>query len=92
MSALPIFFWLLPGIIAAAGGRIYSNCIAAAGKPEWNMYLSLLVVSLNIIFNIVLIPEYGLFGAAWATSAVYCFSALIKFSLVRQTLHLTGKQ
>ena len=90
VSALPAFLWLLPGIIAGAGGRIYSNCIAAAGKPEWNMYVSFLVVLLNIIFNIVLIPKYGLLGAAWATSAVYCFNALIKFSLVRRTLQLTG--
>jgi len=90
VSALPVFFWLLPGIIAGAGERIYSNCIAAAGKPEWNMYVSFLVVLLNIIFNIVLIPKYGLLGAAWATSAVYCFNALIKFSLVRRTLQLTG--
>ena len=90
MSALPILLWLLPGIIAGAGERIYSNCIAAAGKPEWNMHVSFLVVLLNIIFNIVLIPKYGLLGAAWATSAVYLFSAMIKFSLVRRTLQLTG--
>ncbi|MDA9366603.1 flippase [Pseudomonadales bacterium] len=92
VNALPVFFWLLPGIIAGAGARIYANCIAAAGKPEWNMYASFLVVTVNVICNIVLIPEHGLLGAACATSIAYCLNALIKFSLVKRTLHLTSRQ
>jgi O-antigen/teichoic acid export membrane protein len=83
VEALPAFFWLLPGIIAGAGSRIYSNCIAAAGKPEWNMYSSIGVVTINVIGNILLVPEYGIVGAAWATSVAYCFNAVVKFCLVR---------
>lgn len=84
VEALPAFLWLLPGVIAGAGSRIYANCIAAAGKPEWNMYSSFGVVSINIIGNIVLVPEYGIVGAAWATSVAYCFNACVKAWLVRQ--------
>ena len=36
VEALPAFLWLLPGIIAGAGSRIYANCIAAArGSLKW---------------------------------------------------------
>lgn len=83
IEALPVFFWLLPGIIAGAGSRIYANCIAAAGKPEWNMYSSMAVVSINVVGNIILVPEYGIVGAAWATSFAYCINAVIKACFVR---------
>ena len=88
-EALPAFFWLLPGIIAGAGSRIYSNCIAAAGKPEWNMYIALAVVSINIVGNVIFIPYHGIIGAAWATSIAYCFNAAVKVWLVKKTLSLT---
>jgi O-antigen/teichoic acid export membrane protein len=85
VEALPAFLWLLPGIIAGAGSRIYANCIAAAGKPEWNMYSSIGVVTINVIGNILLVPEYGIVGAAWATSVAYCFNAVVKAWLVRKS-------
>lgn len=78
-----VFLWLLPGIIAGAGSRIYANCIASAGKPEWNMYSSVLVVTVNVICNIVLIPTYGIIGAAIATTIAYSLGALSKFILIR---------
>ena len=84
IEALPAFLWLLPGIIAGAGSRVYANCIAAAGKPEWNMYLAIGVVTINVAGNIVLVPEFGVVGAAWATSVAYCSNAAFKVWIVRR--------
>ncbi len=83
VEALPAFLWLLPGIIAGAGSRIYANCIAAAGRPEWNMYSSIGVVIINVSGNILLVPDHGIVGAAWATSLAYGFNAVVKARLVR---------
>lgn len=88
-EAWPAFVWLLPGIILGAGARIHSNCIAAAGKPEWNMYVAVGVVLVNVVANFLLIPRYSLVGAAWATSLAYGFNAIIKFWLVRKTVTVT---
>lgn len=85
-QALPAFLWLLPGIIAGAGARVQSNCIAAAGKPEWNMYVAFGVVALNVGGNVLLVPLYGIVGAAWATAAAYVIDALVKQYLVQRTL------
>jgi O-antigen/teichoic acid export membrane protein len=85
-AALPAFLWLLPGIVAGAGARVQSNCIAASGRPEWNLYSALAVVAINIVCNILLIPGYGILGAAWATSLAYTFNAGLKSWLVRKTL------
>ncbi|MBF2052871.1 MAG: polysaccharide biosynthesis C-terminal domain-containing protein [Candidatus Sericytochromatia bacterium] len=62
---------LLPGMVLGAASRILANDIASRGKPEINMYSSLIVIIVNIIGNIVLIPEFGLSGAALATSIAY---------------------
>lgn len=85
-DAIPAFLWLLPGIIAGAGARVLSNCIAAAGKPQWNMQVAVGVVALNVTGNLILIPAYGLIGAACATSLAYIANAIIKQFLIRKTL------
>ena len=83
-EVVPLLWWLLPGIIAGAGSRIFANCIAAAGKPEWNMYSSFGMVAINVVGNIILVPEYGIVGAAWATSLAYCFNTAVKAWQVRR--------
>lgn len=92
VEALPAFYWLLPGIIAGAGARIYANCVAAAGKPVWNMYCAIAVVIINLVGNVVLVPEYGIVGAAWATSVAYLFDAGVKAWMVRRLPELTYTQ
>jgi O-antigen/teichoic acid export membrane protein len=66
---------LLPGIVAFSGLRIIASAIAARGRPEINLYISLVVVALNVTMNLLLIPIYGLSGAALSTSVSYiiCF-------------------
>ena len=87
-DAIEPFIWLLPGVIVGAAARVQSNCIAAAGKPEWNMRVSILVVFINVIGNVLLIPEMGLQGAAIATSIAYMVNAAIKYYLVKKTINL----
>ena len=85
-DALEPFLWLLPGVVAGAFARVYSNCIAASGKPEWNLYVSVFVVGTNVVGNLVLIPRMGLVGAAIATTVAYGLNAVIKLVLIRWTL------
>lgn len=49
--------------------RILANDLYGRGKPELNIYVSLVSVMLNIILNILWIPKFGIAGAASATSA-----------------------
>lgn len=77
---------LLPGITLFAVDRILSNDLAGRGKPQINMNVSLFTVSLNIILNIILVPIYGINGAAFSTSFTYCLSSVIKvFIFKRET-------
>jgi len=86
VDALPIYLSLLPGIIAGAGARVQAHCIAAAGKPNWNMYVACGVVSANVMLNSILVPVYGVLGAAFATSVVYLGDAGSKGLIIRKML------
>ncbi len=80
---------LLPGISLLAVEKILSNDIAARGKPEINMYVSIFNVTLATILNLALIPVYEALGAAIATTFTYSLSLVIKAYLFRK---ITGER
>lgn len=69
---------LLPGVVLGSLSRVLANDLAAQGRPEINMYLSVLVMLVNIVGNVVLIPSLGLIGAAMATTIAYSLNAVAK--------------
>ncbi len=62
---------LLPGIVLFSVGRVLANDIAARGRPLVNSCIAGTSVVVNIGINLVLIPRYGVTGAAWASSVSY---------------------
>lgn len=78
MQSADVFYFLLPGIIAGTIAKTVANDFSGRGKPEINLYISFIAVVLNVVLNIMLIPKYGIYGAAIATSISYSINALIK--------------
>lgn len=73
------------GILTLSGWKILANDLYGRGKANLNMYINLAAVILNITLNILLIPKYGINGAAWASSISYTLTfmvMLIVFSTV----------
>lgn len=58
---------LIPPFLSCAYG-LAGNCIVFTGHSSYNLLNSVLVAALNTVFNLVLIPRYGLVGAATATA------------------------
>jgi len=79
-SILP-FKILLIGAVTISGWRVLANDLYGRGRPELNIYISLISVLLNIVLNILWIPKFGIVGAAWATSISYTF-AFVMISIV----------
>ena len=73
-SSIEPFQVLLIGAVTMGGWKVLANDLYGRGKPELNIYISLVSVLVNIILNIVWIPEFGILGAAWATSISYTLS------------------
>lgn len=77
-SAYLPFVVMLPGIVAGSVVRILSSEIAARGRPEINLYMALVVVAINAGLNVVLIPRFGILGAATATSIAYTANLIVR--------------
>lgn len=72
------FIYMIPGVILFSLSKILANDFVGRGFPQVNSYVALVVALLNIVLNIILIPDFGLKGAAVATSICYGIDAIIK--------------
>ncbi len=84
LQAFSALLLLLPGIVAGSGSRILANDIAARGRPDLNMYFSILTVTINIAGNLYLIPRYSLLGAAIATTIAYTLNLMFRLIVYQQ--------
>lgn len=80
-QAVSVVWILLPGIVLISVSRVLANDIAARGHPEINLYSSLIAMIANVILNLLLIPSFGVFGAAVATTIAYTINAVFKLSI-----------
>jgi O-antigen/teichoic acid export membrane protein len=65
---------------------ITNSIIAAAGKPAWVTGIIIGAAIINTIINIILIPHYGITGAAVATTISYIFVFIVSTHLVKRSL------
>jgi len=69
-SVLPLRV-LLPGVLGFAIARVIWPVLQAGGHLRTLLFATGAAVVLNIVLNLVLIPEFGIVGAAIATSIAY---------------------
>lgn len=73
-----LLYFLLPGIIASSHSKVVASYFSGIGRPELNLYSSLVSLILNLSLNLLLIPLHGIYGAAIATLISYIFNFSIK--------------
>ncbi|WP_044736779.1 flippase [Geobacillus kaustophilus] len=56
--------------------------LAMTGNPKWHIYANFIAFTLNIILNYLLIPKYGVNGAAFATMTSMILVNIIGYILV----------
>jgi O-antigen/teichoic acid export membrane protein len=81
MPGAQTFRVLLIGIALGSFSRVLANDIAARDFPQYNFYASIAVVSVNVTMNFILIPKWGILGAAAATSFAYAFNSILKICI-----------
>ncbi|MDH4220172.1 MAG: oligosaccharide flippase family protein [Candidatus Aminicenantes bacterium] len=74
---------LLPGVILLGGAKVLTNEIAGRGYPQYNSINAGIALILTVIFDLILIPRFGILGAALASSISYTvgFFASVGFYL-----------
>ncbi len=87
LQAYSVIVWLLPGVVLGACSMVLANDMAARGRPDLNLATSWISVLINIGGNIVLIPRFGIEGAAAATSFAYVINMMMRLAMHS---HFTG--
>jgi O-antigen/teichoic acid export membrane protein len=80
---------LLPGIVAFAPGVVLAGDFIGRGKPHWNTQASALTVVVNVAAGVLLIPEHGPVGAAWASSIAYACGSAVMLIRFRQITRMS---
>ncbi len=75
-SVLPLFL-LLPGVVFLTLTKILTSDLAGRGKTEYVAYCALTSLAVNIPLNFLLIPMYGIAGAAIASTIAYTLSTIV---------------
>ena len=79
---LILFIGVVPQSVVSSTGTIFT----AGGIPSVSAKINWMLLALNVILNFFLIPIYGLYGAAIATSTTFLLKpALIFYLLSRKT-------
>ncbi len=80
-----IFIILTCGIVFSSGFTPFGGILQQGGYPGTQTMLTLSVVLINLIGNLILIPRYGLIGAASATAASQvAFVYILKYLINRK--------
>lgn len=75
------------GMIFKPIGRVLGLTLDAIGKPEVNFRMLIISVLLNLGLNFILIPAFGLAGAALATTSSIILTILLgQISLMKHTV------
>ncbi|HEY2599248.1 MAG TPA: polysaccharide biosynthesis C-terminal domain-containing protein [Candidatus Dormibacteraeota bacterium] len=82
--ALHPLWLLLPGIVTLTAAKVISSYLSGIGKPTYSTYVGAGTVVLTVILDLVLIPRFGINGAAVASSIVYTLTAATYVWILRR--------
>jgi O-antigen/teichoic acid export membrane protein len=85
VAGYPLLFVLVGGVVARAAVGPAESLLTMTGNQNVCALVYALALSLNIVLNFMLIPEFGLWGAAIATAIAMAFEALaLSFTVWRR--------
>lgn len=85
-ASWPVFAILMAGLILSAGYRPLDMLLVQIGRPGLHTWYIGLAALSNVALNAVMIPFWGMYGAAVATAASYCFAVFVLKRLVVRSL------
>jgi O-antigen/teichoic acid export membrane protein len=65
------------GWLAMSATGPANQTIAMSGRPKLNLVNILLTFAVHVVLNLLLVPQYGILGAAWATTVSVAFGGVL---------------
>lgn len=78
---------LLPGVVLLGGAKVITNDIAGRGYPHYNSINAGIGLLATVVLDLLLIPRFGILGAALGSSFAYALVLGIAVAFFR---HLAG--
>jgi O-antigen/teichoic acid export membrane protein len=75
---------ILPGIVAYSIVAVLSRYIVGRGRPGTGTMILVIGLVLNIVANLILVPRYGINGAALSSSISYGLTAIVTLVVFRR--------
>ena len=75
---------LLPGIFFFSISKVLGSDILGRGYPHYNSIVAFIALALTIILDLLLIPRWGINGAALATSITYLIHTIFTVFLFKR--------
>ena len=88
---LPLLI-MLPGVVSISLYLILTRNFTSRNRQQVNLTAAFVALAINVGSNLVLIPRYGIAGAAASTAISYSVAALILLvTFVRESGHTVGE-
>lgn len=85
----PLLFILIIGVIARASVGPAESLLNMSGKQNICALLYAITLAVNIVLNLLLIPRFGLMGAAFSTAISMLLEAVLLSTAVHRTMQIT---
>lgn len=86
-ASTPLVILSLGSIIYAIG-LISANILSGIGKPKINSKIVLVAAIVNVALNLVVIPRYGMVGAAITTVIGYVIILVLSLVKIKEHIHV----
>jgi len=87
-GGITAFQILLFGVFLFNLALINNNIIAAFGEPKMVARITIFAAIFNVIANLILIPKYGIFGAALTTTISYSIVTILTVKYMKNKFYL----
>lgn len=88
-ASVSVVWWLLPGTVALAAGKVMSAALAARGMPQYSSMFACVTLVVTVALDLILIPRLGIRGAAIASSVAYLVDAGLVAMILTRKLNVT---
>ena len=76
---------LLIGVASAAIGKVAPAYFTTEGISKVHFKVTGMVLVINLIFNFILMPKFGIIGAAIASTISYTFYGIIYIAMLKKS-------
>lgn len=88
-AVLPLRILIIGTALQGATVRAFGGSLTGAGRPDISLRLVIISASANIVLNYLLIPRFGIAGAAATTTFSLLLSTTLGLLYVRKILNVT---